>query len=52
MCCAGSYCYMAPEMLSNQPYDLKSDVWSMGVILYELVTKQLPFSASVIIIIY
>lgn len=46
MCCAGSYCYMAPEMLSNQPYDLKSDVWSMGVILYELVTKQLPFSAS------
>ncbi|KAL2713782.1 serine/threonine-protein kinase nekl-2-like isoform X1 [Vespula squamosa] len=46
MSCAGSYCYMAPEMLSNQPYDLKSDVWSMGVILYELVTKQLPFSAS------
>ncbi|KAI4502644.1 hypothetical protein M0802_002556 [Mischocyttarus mexicanus] len=46
MCCAGSYCYMAPEMLSYQPYDLKSDIWSMGVILYEMVTKQLPFPAS------
>ncbi|XP_015188613.1 PREDICTED: serine/threonine-protein kinase Nek5-like [Polistes dominula] len=49
MCCAGSYYYMAPEMLSNQPYDLKSDIWSMGVILYEMVTKKLPFPASVII---
>ncbi|KAK2589197.1 hypothetical protein KPH14_002008 [Odynerus spinipes] len=43
---AGSYYYMAPEMLSDEPYDMKSDVWGMGVILYEMVTKRLPFPAS------
>lgn len=43
---AGSYYYMAPEMLSNEPCDLKTDVWSMGVVLYEMITKRLPFPAS------
>ncbi|XP_076763681.1 serine/threonine-protein kinase Nek5 [Xylocopa sonorina] len=42
---AGSFCYMAPEMLRGQPYDFKCDVWNMGVILYEMVTKRHPFPA-------
>ncbi|XP_071553865.1 serine/threonine-protein kinase Nek5 isoform X1 [Temnothorax nylanderi] len=46
ICHAGSYYYMAPEVLSVQPYELKCDIWSMGVILYEMVTKRLPFPAT------
>ncbi|OAD54944.1 Serine/threonine-protein kinase Nek5 [Eufriesea mexicana] len=45
VCCAGSFCYMAPEMLKGQSYDLKCDIWSMGIILYEMVTKSHPFPA-------
>lgn len=44
---AGSYHYIAPEMLKKEPYDFKSDVWSMGVVLYEMLTKELAFPASV-----
>ncbi|KAL6266316.1 hypothetical protein P5V15_003173 [Pogonomyrmex californicus] len=44
-CHAGSYYYMAPEVFSLQPYELKCDIWSMGVILYEMVTKRFPFPA-------
>ncbi|XP_043476129.1 serine/threonine-protein kinase Nek5-like [Leptopilina heterotoma] len=43
---AGTYFYMAPEMLQGQAYDLKCDIWSMGVVLYEMVTKTLPFPAT------
>jgi len=46
-CCAGSYYYMAPEMLSVQSHDFKCDIWSMGVILYEMITKRFPFPATV-----
>jgi len=38
---------MAPEMLSVQSHDFKCDIWSMGVILYEMITKRFPFPATV-----
>uniref|UniRef100_A0A3B3ZH47 Protein kinase domain-containing protein n=1 Tax=Periophthalmus magnuspinnatus TaxID=409849 RepID=A0A3B3ZH47_9GOBI len=42
----GTPYYVAPEIWDNQPYNNKSDVWSLGCVLYELCTLQHPFQAS------
>ena len=37
------FLYISPEIINEQEYDQKSDVWSLGCILYELITKKKPF---------
>ena len=39
----GSVSHMAPEICRGKPYGKQVDVWSAGVIFYELVFKDLPF---------
>ena len=36
---------MSPETVGNKPYNFKSDVWSLGCILYEMTTFHHPFNA-------
>lgn len=39
----GTYLYMSPEMIRHEVYDGKTDVWSFGVLLSELLTGQVPY---------
>lgn len=39
----GTPLYMSPEVLQNNGYDFKSDVWSLGCITYELCALRSPF---------
>lgn len=42
----GSPGYMSPEQISGAEVDWRTDIWSMGVILYELIMKKLPFGGE------
>ena len=42
---AGSPIYMDPLILQEQKYTTKCDIWSMGIIFYELLTKTYPWHA-------
>lgn len=44
----GSPIYMAPEILRGYEYSLKADIWSLGVVLYELLFGYCPFEEKTI----
>ena len=39
----GTPYYASPEIWENKPYDLKSDIWSLGCLFYEIATYSTPF---------
>ena len=42
----GTPYYLSPEIIESKPYDSKSDIWSLGVLLYEMMTFKMPFNAN------
>ena len=42
----GTPYYLSPELCEEKPYNNKSDIWSLGCVLYEMCTLRHPFEAQ------
>lgn len=44
--CLGTLTTIAPEVLQRKPYGLKADIWSIGMILFQMVFGVIPYKAN------
>jgi serine/threonine protein kinase len=42
----GTLAYCSPEIIAKKPHTSKTDVWSLGIVLYTMLTRRMPFIAS------
>jgi len=42
----GTPYYLSPEIVNNKPYAFKSDIWSLGILLYEMCALKMPFDGN------
>ena len=42
----GTPYYFSPEIINGEPYNYKTDIWSLGIVLYEMCNLKLPFDSN------